>query len=76
MGIFKPVVTDDRINMFSVNLEGCQTGTNYVASFQEYFSSTGTKACHLLHEMLVYPPKIYWPTRTIVTVGPLLSQSE
>ena len=26
--------------------------------------------------MLVYPPKIYRPTRTIVTVGPLLSQRE
>ena len=24
----------------------------------------------------MYPPKIYWPTRIIVTVGPLLSQSE
>ena len=26
--------------------------------------------------MLVYPPKMYWPTRTIVTVGPLLLHSE
>ena len=26
--------------------------------------------------MLVYPPKIYRPTRKIVTVGPLLSHSE
>ena len=28
------------------------------------------------HETLVYPPKIYFPTFTIVTVGPLPSQRE
>ena len=28
------------------------------------------------HETLVYPPKIYFPTLTIVTVGPLPSQRE
>ena len=31
---------------------------------------------YLPHETLVYPPKIYFPTLTIVTVGPLPSQRE
>ena len=31
---------------------------------------------HLLHDMPVYPPKMYFPTRIIVTVGPLLSHRE
>ena len=31
---------------------------------------------HLLHDVLVYPPKMYFPTRIIVTVGPLLSHNE
>ena len=31
---------------------------------------------HLLHDILVYPPKMYFPTRIIVTVGPLLSHNE
>ncbi len=30
----------------------------------------------LVHELLVYPPKIYLPTRMIVTVGPRPSQFE
>ena len=31
---------------------------------------------HLLHDVSVYPPKMYFPTRIIVTVGPLLSHNE
>ena len=31
---------------------------------------------HLLHDVPVYPPKMYFPTRIIVTVGPLLSHNE
>ena len=31
---------------------------------------------HLLHDVLVYPPKMYFPTRIIVTVGPLLLHNE
>ena len=30
----------------------------------------------LLQELLVYPPKMYFPTRMIVTDGPLKSQYE
>ena len=65
MGIFMPVVIDEST---------CSASMVFVA--YSGFSSTGNKSCHSLHEMLMYPPKIYWPTRTIVTVGPLLSQSE
>ena len=31
---------------------------------------------HLPHDVLVYPPKMYFPTRIMVTVGPLLSHFE
>ena len=31
---------------------------------------------HLPHDVLVYPPKMYFATRIIVTVGPLLSHFE
>ena len=31
---------------------------------------------HLLYDKLVYPPKINFPTRTMFTVGPLLSHNE
>ena len=31
---------------------------------------------YLPHDVLVYPPKMYFPTRIIVTVGPLLSHFE
>ena len=31
---------------------------------------------HLLHDTLVYPPKMYLPTLIIVTVGPLSSHRE
>ena len=31
---------------------------------------------HLLHDVPVYPPKMYFPTRIIVTVGPLLLHNE
>ena len=31
---------------------------------------------YLPHDVLVYPPKVYFPTRIMVTVGPLLSQFE
>ena len=31
---------------------------------------------YLLHDVLVYPPKMYFPTRIMVTVGPLLSHFE
>ena len=31
---------------------------------------------YLPHDMLVYPPKIYFPTLIIVTVGPLPSHRE
>jgi len=32
--------------------------------------------CYSLHDAFVYPPKMYFPTRIIVTVGPLSSQNE
>ena len=31
---------------------------------------------YLPHDVLVYPPKMYFPTRIMVTVGPLLSHFE
>ena len=31
---------------------------------------------HLPHDVLVYPPKMYFPTRIMVTVGPLWSHFE
>ena len=31
---------------------------------------------HLPHDVLVYPPKMYFSTRIMVTVGPLLSHFE
>ena len=31
---------------------------------------------HSLPDVLMYPPKMYFPTRTMVTVGPLLSHLE
>ena len=39
-------------------------------------NSTSVYIVYLPHETLVYPPKIYFPTFTIVTVGPLPSQRE
>ena len=39
-------------------------------------NSTIVYIVYLPHETLVYPPKIYFPTLTIVTVGPLPSQRE
>ena len=31
---------------------------------------------YLPHDVLVYPPKMYFPTRIMVSVGPLLSHFE
>ena len=31
---------------------------------------------YLPHDVLAYPPKMYFPTRIMVTVGPLLSHFE